>query len=96
MKAKKTFVITKIYSRKVNEGYYNIMSTDVVAAYQEKADAIAKVERCLEKTREVYGGIITQMWDEDADWSFEKVCYASKLESDGEKWQMNITRVSMY
>lgn len=88
----KTFIVTKIFSVKDSEGYYNIMSTDVVAAYEEKADAIAKVNRCLEKAREVYGGIITNMWNEP----YDKVCYAAKLESNRDRFQMNITKVSMF
>lgn len=85
------YVINKIYSLKGNNGYYDIMSTSVVASYQKKEDAVAKVERCLERTREVYGGIITQLWDDDLD----KVCYASKLESGNERYQLNITKVSL-
>ena len=87
----KNYIIHKIFSTRDVDGYWYIQHTDVIAVYSNLDDAKAKVVKSLEKTREMMGGIITTLWTAED----EKICYAEKLESNGDRYQLNIVQMEV-
>ena len=83
----KIFIVSKLFARKDSEGYWNLMNVEQIAAFQSRDEAIAKVDRCLEGAREMFGGIITNLWDEKC----EKITYSANLVSGDDRYQMNVT-----